>query len=104
MLAGIAILLHAAHIADLGIVNNQVRGLVFLVLGAGVVEVGELVESELAIAFGVVQQVGVGAAVGGQLRQLLHARMSRSGSIPSVQAATAGELLQAGVNHAVPKS
>ena len=41
------------------------RRLIFFVFGAGVVEVGELVDGELAVAFGRPEQVRFGAAVGG---------------------------------------
>ena len=47
-------------------------GLVLFVLGAGVIEIGELVEGELAVAFGGAEQVGFGAAVGGQFGELVH--------------------------------
>src|ERR1700690_3219416 len=44
ILAGTAEFLHAALVADVRIVNDEVRRLIFFVLGAGVVEIGELVE------------------------------------------------------------
>src|SRR6516225_4801980 len=44
VLARTAVFLRAAGVADVGVGDDQVRRLVFLVLGAGVVEVGELVE------------------------------------------------------------
>ena len=50
ILARAAEFFHAARVADVGVVNDQVRGLVFFVLRAGVVEVGELVEGQLAVA------------------------------------------------------
>src|ERR1022692_3213021 len=52
ILAGTAEFLHAARVANTRVVDNQVRGLVFFVLGAGVVEVGELVEGKFAVALG----------------------------------------------------
>ena len=65
ILARVAEFLHAAFIADIRVVDDEVRGLIFLVLGAGVVEVGELVEGQLAVAFGGTEQVGFVAAIGG---------------------------------------
>ena len=50
--------------------DDQVRGLIFFVLRARVVEVGELVESELAVALCGAEDVGFGAAVGRQLGQM----------------------------------
>src|SRR5579864_1644526 len=52
ILAGAAVLLHTTRVTDVGVVDDQVRGLVFLMLGAGVVKVGEFVERKLAVAFG----------------------------------------------------
>ena len=69
ILARAAEFFHAARVADVGVVNDQVRGLVFFVLGAGVIEVGELVERQLAIALGRTDEMGFVAAVGGQARQ-----------------------------------
>ena len=51
-LAGVAVFLHAARVADVGVVNHQVRGLIFFVAGAGVVEVGQLVEGQFFVALG----------------------------------------------------
>ncbi len=52
ILARVAIFFHAAGVANICVVNDQVRGLILFVLGAGVVEVGEFVESKFAVAFG----------------------------------------------------
>ena len=49
VLAGVAELDGAAVVADVGVVDQQVRRLVFLVLGRRVKDVGEPVEGELAI-------------------------------------------------------
>ncbi len=43
------------------------RRLILFVLGAGMIEVCELVEGELAIAFGGAEQVRFRASVGGQI-------------------------------------
>src|SRR5215467_10787625 len=55
ILAGIAELGHATGVADVGIGDDQVRRLVFLVFGAGVVKIGQLVKGLLAVAFGLAQ-------------------------------------------------
>ncbi len=80
ILARAAEFFYAARVADIGVVNDQVRGLVFFVLGAGVIEVGELVEGQLAVAFGRADQMSFVAAVRrqfGKLLQVLVARQSR---------------------------
>ena len=92
--------LHAAGVADVGVVDDQVRGLVFLVLGAGVIEVGELVEGQLAVAFGGTEQMRFGAAVGGQVGELASWLVPGVSRDSVAQAASAGDLLQAGVEHA----
>src|SRR5207302_4068661 len=51
VLAGAAEFLDAALFANVGVVNHKMRGLIFFVLGAGMIEVGKLVESQLAVAF-----------------------------------------------------
>ena len=53
---GLAVFLHAARVADVRVVDDQVRRLVFFVLRAGVIEVGELVEGQLAVALGRAKQ------------------------------------------------
>ena len=63
---GCRILLRSV-VADVGVVNDQVRRLIFLVLGARVIEVGQLVEGQFAIAFRRAQEVGFGSAVSGEL-------------------------------------
>ena len=77
ILARIAEFLYAARVADVGVVNDQMRRLVLFVLRAGVVEVGQLVEGQLAIAFGRAEQMGFVAAVRGQFGQLLQMLISR---------------------------
>jgi hypothetical protein len=52
ILAGAAELFYATGIADVGVVNKKVGGLIVFVFCAGMIEVGEFVEGELAIAFG----------------------------------------------------
>src|ERR1700722_3451004 len=64
ILTGAAEFFHAARVANICVVNDQVRGLVFFVLGARVVEVGELIESKLAVTFG-------GGGFGGSRRGVL---------------------------------
>src|SRR5271165_741928 len=62
ILAGAAEFFHAARVADIGIVDNQMRGLVFFVLGARVVEVSEFVEGEFAVPFCGPEQVSFGSS------------------------------------------
>ncbi len=57
ILAGAAEFFHAFRVADVGVVDDQVRRLVFFMLRAGVVEVGEFVEREFAVALGGAQHM-----------------------------------------------
>ena len=66
ILAGAAEFLHAARVADIRVVNDQMRGLIFFVLRPGVVEIGEFVECQLAVALGRANQMLLGAAVEGK--------------------------------------
>src|SRR5208282_691024 len=66
ILAGAGKLFQATIVADVSVFNQQMSGLIVFVLRAGMVEVGELVEGELTIAFGGAEQVGLGASVGRQ--------------------------------------
>ena len=76
------------------------RRLVFFVLCAGVIKIGELVERQLAVAFGGTEQMGFGTAVRGKIGELLHVRVSSFRGIAIAQAASAGDHLQPGVEHA----
>ena len=67
VLAGAAEFFYAALVADVGVVNDEVRGLIFFVLRAGVVEIGQLVESEFAVALCRAEDVGFRAAIGWEL-------------------------------------
>ena len=77
ILARAAKFFYAARVANVGIVNHEVRGLVFFVLCAGVVEVGELVKGQLAVAFGGTEKMGFVTAIGGQFGELLQVLVSR---------------------------
>src|SRR6266853_4338369 len=70
ILARVAEFFYAARIADVGVVNDEMSGLVLFMLGAGVVEVGELVESQFAVAFGRTDQASAVAALRGQFAEL----------------------------------
>ena len=50
ILAGVSVFANAAVGADTGIEHDQVAGLIFFVARAGMVDVGETVEGELAVA------------------------------------------------------
>src|ERR1700751_322102 len=104
VLARTAVLFCAALVADVGVGDHQVRGLIFFVLGAGVVEVGELVESKLAVALRRAKQMGFGAAVGGKFCELFHVLVAEMRGVAVAKGAAAGELLQARVEHAREKS
>src|SRR5581483_5955835 len=95
---------NAALLTDVGVVDDEMRRLIFLVLGAGVIEVSQFVEGQLAVTFKWTEKVGLIAAVGGQFRQFLHALITRYGGIARVHAASAGHLLDCGVEQARPQS
>ncbi len=67
ILARAAKLFHATLIADVGVLNQQVRRLIFFMLGAGMIEVGEFVEGELAIALCRAKHVCLRASIGGEI-------------------------------------
>src|SRR5580692_1768031 len=80
------------------------RRLIFFMLGARVIQVGELVEGELAVALGGAKQVRFIASVGGQLGKLLHVLIACGAGVAVVQAAASGELLYTGVEQAGEES
>ena len=51
ILAGISVLAHAAVAANIRVEHEQVAGLIFFVARAGMIDVGEAIEGELAVAF-----------------------------------------------------
>ena len=83
ILAGAAEFFYAARVADVGVVNDQVSRLVFFVLGAGVIEVGKLVECKFAITFCGTNKMSLVAAIRGKLRELLHVLISSGRGVAS---------------------
>ena len=55
VLARTAVLLNTTRVADVGVVNYEMRRLILFVLRSRVIEVGQLVERQLAIALCVVE-------------------------------------------------
>src|SRR5271166_2633949 len=100
VLAGVAEFLHAAFVTDVGVVNDEVRRLVFLMLGAGMIDVGKLIEGELAVAFCRANDMRLGPAISRKPVQRFHMTVPRLIGIARLQAASAGELLDACVEHA----
>ena len=99
ILARTAKFLHAARVADVGVVDDKMRRLVFFMLGAGVVEIGELIEGELAVALGRAKQMRFSASVRRQISQVAHVLVSGCRRITVAQASSAGHHLQSGVQH-----
>src|SRR3974390_3693782 len=95
ILAGVAVLLHAALIADRGIADDQVCGLVLFVLRSGIIDVGQFVESQLTVTLGSVNYVGLGAAIRWQLRERFHAFVAGTIAVMRPQTTAAGNLLHA---------
>src|SRR5207237_4692077 len=93
MLAWTTEFFDAAAVAHIGVANHQVRGLVFFMPGAGMIEVGKFVECKFAIALKWTDQMSFRATVSGQLSQPLHVHIARSGSSAIAQAASSGDLL-----------
>src|SRR5947209_10475300 len=93
MLAGISELLHATGIADIGVMNDQMRRLVFFMLRAGMIKISQLVEGELAVSTGLAQHVRPLAAIFGKLVEVLQSTMSGMGGVDLMQAASSGYLL-----------
>ena len=87
VLAGAAEFFYAALVADIRVVNDEVRGLIFFMLRARVVEIGQFVESEFAVALCRPKDVGFRAAIRRQLGQLLHVLIPGSVWIARVEAA-----------------
>src|SRR6516165_5283541 len=76
ILAGVAVFAHTTLVAHVGVVDNEMSRLVFLVLGARVVDVGQLIEGQFAITFCSVDDVAFCSSVRWELRELLHAPMA----------------------------
>src|SRR5689334_4045076 len=68
------------------------------------IEVGQLVECELAVAFRISDQMSFRPTVWSQILQLFHACITRCRLIAISDATAAGDLLKASVNHAAPES
>src|SRR2546426_2471938 len=104
VLARAAKFFNAALIANVGVLDDQMRGLIFFMLRTRVIKIGELVDGELAVAFGVAEQRSFVAAIRGKHGQFLHALIARGRWIAVTQAASAGNLLQTGMQHSPPES
>ena len=77
ILARAAEFFDAACIANVCVVNYQMRWLILFMLGPRVIKIGELIERELAIAFDRAQQMSFSSAIGRQIRKLTHLFVSR---------------------------
>src|ERR1700722_2015533 len=100
ILARAAEFFHTPRVADVRVVDYQMRRLVFFMLGTGVIEIGKFVEREFAVAFGGSKQVRFGPSIREQLRQLTHVLVSGFRRISIAQAPSAGDHLQSRVKHA----
>ena len=78
-LAGITVLVRAARMADVRLQNMQMAGLIFVVGGAGIEDVGQLVERQLPIECrcGRLRRVAVVVFL-----QLTHSRMAGLVPVP----------------------
>src|ERR1700683_828595 len=98
ILAGVSVFADAAVAANIRLENDEVAGLIFVVARSGMIDVGEAVESELAVAAkasGLIDQ----GAVAIQLFVFLVARFAVHGID---QAAAAGDELNSGFCQAGP--
>src|SRR5581483_2019038 len=78
--------------------------LIFLVLRAGMIKVRQLVEGELSFAFRRPKKVRFSTAVARQFAQFLHACIASGSQVVATHAASASELLNAGVDHSSPEA
>ena len=99
VLAGIAKFPDATLIADVGVVNHQVRRLIFFMLCTGVIQVGQFVERKFAVALSGTDDVRLRAAVGRKTCKVTQTSMTGMVHISLVQAPSAGELLDARMKH-----
>src|ERR1700678_151366 len=99
ILAGIAELLYATIITNIGVVNQQMRRVILFVLGTGVIEIGEFVEGQFAVALGRAEQTRFWASVGGQIGKWLQFLVPRVRGY-AVAESTIEKFLQDGVDHA----
>src|SRR5579863_6449893 len=98
VLAGIAVLARAAAVADIEVGDAQVARLVFFVMGRGVVDVGELIESQAAVGlYALVRRIG-------ELSEVLHALVAGTRAVARADAASAGQELERAVHRARPES
>src|SRR5258708_29681556 len=65
VLAGAAKLFHAPVVTAIGVVNQQMRRLIFFMLGPGMLKVGAFVESELTVALRPTKHACFRTSVGG---------------------------------------
>ncbi len=72
VLAGAAEFLHAARVANIRIVNHQMRRLIFFMLRAGVIQISQLIESQLAVALRRAEILRFFCAARVGVAQLLH--------------------------------
>src|SRR5439155_3276389 len=63
VLARTAVFADAPRLANVRVVDDQVRGLILFMLRAGMVEVSEFVECQLAITLCVTEKMGFRAAI-----------------------------------------
>src|SRR6266566_556333 len=68
------------------------------------IKIGELIESQLAIAFGRTKQVLFSASLRRQISQLLHASAASCRRIAIPQPTSASKLLDASMEHPVPEA
>src|SRR5258708_3111676 len=98
ILAGAAELFHAPVVTDVGVLNQQMRRLIFFMLGAGMIEVGEFVEGELAVAFSGTKHVLFGASAGGEVGERLQVLVART-RWRAVAEAAVKNFLESSVEH-----
>ena len=86
-LTGIAILVGAARMADVGLQDMQMARLIFIVIRSGIVDIAQLVKGQLAIEgrFSAWRQVAIVI-----FPQLAHSRVAWPIAIPVAQSAAAG--------------
>lgn len=74
--AGASVFFYAPGVANVGIVDDEMGRLVFLMLGAGVIKVREFIKRKFAVAFGGPKQMRLIPSIGGQFGKLAQVLVS----------------------------
>src|SRR5215470_17848953 len=100
-LTRITVLLRTSRMTDIRLQDVQVTRLILVMCGAGIVNVGQLIESKFAIERGLAYRRNMSIVI---RAQLAHARVPRPVPIPVMQPPPTGYHLQARMDHPQEKA